>query len=96
MFFSYIDDDAGLSITVMMSKSDENDSLKAFIQTKTEETIRKYLVMFHRDEFIHNPLGCIRVNQTIIDKFHKQNNKTYDIYVKLKSQLPDDTFNGLF
>lgn len=79
----------------MTKKCDENELLRAFIQNKTEETIRAYLVMFHLDESVENPLGCIRVDRNIIAIFKLQNNKTYDIYIKLKSKLSDDTFTRL-
>lgn len=79
----------------MGKKQTEKQNIKNFIDGKKIETIKEYVVAFHLDENMINPLGYIRIDGDLQNHFGIINNKTYDIYLKLKQPLSEDTFTRL-
>lgn len=63
------------------------DNLQEFISQKVEETIRTYVVVFHRNNI--ECLGSLRIDRNVQEKFNLEDNGTYDIYLKLKTPLND-------
>lgn len=63
------------------------DSLQDFISKKTEEIIRTNVVAFHLNNIAC--LGTLRIDENVQKMFNLEDNKTYDIYLKLKNPLAD-------
>jgi hypothetical protein len=65
------------------------NTLREFVAQKREETIRTYVVAFHQNDT--ECLGRLRVDKNLQNVFNLENNKTYNIYLKLKTPLSDCT-----
>lgn len=59
-----------------------------FIQEKVLSNISKNILLFHEND--KEVLGTIRVSSKILESFGLKENRTYDIYIKLKNTLSDE------
>lgn len=71
-----------------MMEKNESKKVKGFINEKIKETVEYYIIAFHLNS-ADSTFGTLRVDKNIQDMFKIENNKSYDIYLKLNNPISD-------